>query len=156
MVLFLERDQYVDSLVMGSGFRFDIHPFKTFPHLPAHGLSLKTGTQTYIGMKTVCFMLKRSKFLINISFVLKIYWKQILIYHFILERTSSAFSLITVSTQDILFLSCYVRCRWLSCFVVRLFVCSKLFYWTWLKFKFRVKYDVIVFHNKALFTIGII
>ena len=55
LILYVENHEYIRGVTEGLGARFVIHPYNTLAFVPENGLSVATGTETYIGIKMVNF-----------------------------------------------------------------------------------------------------
>ena len=53
LILYVEEREYLRGITQGLGARFVIHPFKTLPFVAENGLSVATGTETFVGIKMV-------------------------------------------------------------------------------------------------------
>ena len=56
-LLYVEDHEYVRGITQGLGARFVIHPYKTLPFVAENGLSVATGTETFVGIKMVSQLL---------------------------------------------------------------------------------------------------
>ena len=53
VLLYVEDHEYIRGITQGLGARFVIHPYKTLPFVAENGLSVATGTETFVGIKMV-------------------------------------------------------------------------------------------------------
>ena len=56
LVLYVEEHEYLKGIVRGLGARFAIHPYKTSPFVAENGMSVATGTETFVGIKMVSYV----------------------------------------------------------------------------------------------------
>ena len=53
VLLYVEDHEYIRGITQGLGARYVIHPYKTLPFVAENGLSVATGTETFVGIKMV-------------------------------------------------------------------------------------------------------